>query len=91
MNGILSVDGLRLAVANAGPGPGRKPLFPDKVPGLIYLTPWAKQRLIALAKNANVSQSDFLEVLIRRYGLQAGSDILEAQGGPDDGTEPSTV
>lgn len=69
---------------------GRKVLFPGKRPGLVYLTPWTKARLIALAQNAKVSQADFLEVLIRRYGIQAGSDILEALGGPENGTETST-
>lgn len=81
----LTLDALRAAVANAGPGPGRKALFPDKAAGLVYLTPFAKARLIALSKNANVSQSDFLEVLIRRFGIQAGSEIIDAKGGNDDG------
>jgi hypothetical protein len=91
---ILTLDAIRHAAAqaelNQAGQTGRKVLFPDKRPGLVYLTPWTKARLVTLAKNANVSQADFLEVLIRRYGLAAGSDILEALG-DEDGTEPSTV
>lgn len=85
----MTLDMLALGrmIADAGPGPGRKPIFPDKRPGIVYLTPWAKQRLIMLAQNAAVSQSDLLEVLIRRYGIQAGSDIIAARGEPDHGTE----
>lgn len=84
--GELTLDGIRdtaaAALENRTAGkPGRRiVLFPDKRPGLVYLTPWAKSRLVALAKNANVSQADFLEVLIRRFGLKAADDILTALG-----------
>lgn len=94
MNGesTLTLDGIRQAADRAeavqAGQTGRKILFPGKRPGLVYLTPWTKARLVALARNARVSQADFLEVLIRRYGLTAGSDILTALG-DDDGTETS--
>ena len=96
MNGesTLTLDAIRHAAAQADETQagqtGRKVLFPGKRPGLVYLTPWTKARLIALAQNAKVSQADFLEVLIRRYGLAAGSDILTALG-DEHGTEGPTV
>lgn len=71
-----------------GPGQGKPSMFAGKRPGLIYLTDWTKARLKTLAKNAGVSQSDFVEVLIRRYGVKAGAEILDAGG--DDGTDAST-
>lgn len=94
MMGSLTIQALADAAATANTvqagQTGRKVLFPGKRPGLVYLTPWTKSRLIALAQNAKVSQADFLEVLIRRYGIQAVSDILEALGEPDNGTDAST-
>lgn len=82
----LTIGELRAAAAGKGGGwgHGKPALFPDKAPKIVYLTDWTKARLIMLAKNAKVSQSDFLEVLIRRYGIRTGSDILEATGKPDD-------
>lgn len=90
----LTLNGIRqaadLANETQAGQTGRKVLFPGKRPGLVYLTPWTKARLIALSQNAKVSQADFLEVLIRRYGLAAGSDILTALG-DEDGINASTV
>ena len=84
MTDTLSIDGIRDA-ANAR-ADRRSALFPGKRPGLEYLTPWAKDRLKSLASNAGVSHADFLEVLIRRYGIRAGSDILTALGEEHDPT-----
>ena len=85
----LTLEDIRLAKAGdgGGRGQGKPSMFPDKKPSAIFLTDWGKARLKILAKNANVSMSDFLEVLIRRYGIQAGSDILDAGG--EDATNDS--
>lgn len=81
----LTLDRLRaFATARRTGKQGRQPIIPNKVPSIIHLTPETKHRLKTLAAHATASQSDFLEILIWRYGLQAGSDILDALGGPDD-------
>lgn len=82
----LTIRGIRKAKLGDGGGfkQGKPAMFPGKRPGLIYLTDWSKARLKALAVNAGVSLSDFLEILIRRYGDRTGSDIATALGEPDD-------
>lgn len=87
----LTLEDIRVAKAGdgGGRGQGKPSMFPDKKPSVIFLTDWGKARLKTLAKNANVSMSDFLEVLIRRYGIQAGSDILDEGG--EHGTDPSAT
>lgn len=86
---ILTTERLRAFAAARRTGKqGRQPIIPNKVPSIIHLTPETKARLKTLAANATASQSDFLEILIWRYGLQAGSDILDALGGADDTPQP---
>ena len=88
----LSLHDIRKAKAGDGGGfkQGKPAMFPNKRPGLLYLTDGTKARLVLLAKNAGVSQSDLLEVLIRRYGLQAVSDIQAAGGTNGSDTAPIT-
>jgi hypothetical protein len=84
----LTLERLRAyALARRTGKQGRQPIIPNKIPSIIHLTPETKDRLRTLAANATASQSDFLEILIWRYGLQAGTDILDALGEHD---EPTT-
>lgn len=87
--GELTIAAIRAAKLGdgGGPGQGKPSMFAGKRPGMIYLTDRTRARLKTLAANAEVSQSDFLEVLIRRYGIRAGSDILDATKGLDDGDQ----
>jgi len=73
---------LRRARDTVTPGSGRKPLFPGKTKFLHYLTEPARNELASLAKAAGVNQSDFLEILIRRYGQRTAADIRTALGDP---------
>lgn len=87
---------LQAAVAVKAGGPSRhgKPvLFPDKKPGMVFLTDAGRTKLRVLSAGANVSLSDFLEVLIRRYGAKAETDILDATDAArgEDGADASTA
>lgn len=78
---LITLNAIRRAADTRTSGPGRKALFPNKRTFLHYLTPTAQGRLVDLAKTAGISQSDFLEVLVGRYGDRAARDILAALGG----------
>ena len=83
MKPITLTDGeLQTALAGkgGGRGHGRPAMFPHKVPGMIYLTVEARSKLRNLSAAAAVSQSDFLETLIRRYGAKAEADLQDAAG-----------
>lgn len=81
---LATLIDIRRARDTVSPGSGRKPLYHGKAKFLHYLTPVARDELATLAKAAGVNQSDFLEILIRRYGRRTAVDILTALGNPNE-------